>query len=308
MNAKIIAALLGAGAACAAGIMLAGNYFYDYALTPKRDRKPGRGVRFDPGEENPDAAAWKAEAEPKDVYIDSFDALRLHALVDDRKSDRFVICCHGYTADASAEFPTAAKFARMGYGVLLPDARGHGASGGTYIGMGWHERHDVLSWIEYLNETYDDPQIVLYGISMGAATVMMASGEDLPDNVKAVVEDCGYSSIAAQFAHNLKQMYKLPAFPVLNAAGIVSMRKAGYNVAKDGDVTKQLERSKTPTLFIHGDADDFVPFEMVYEVYGACAAEKELEVFPGAKHGLSEASDPERYWKVIGNFLSKYVK
>ena len=173
--------------------------------------------------------------------------------------------------------------------------------------MGWLERPDVLDWIGGIVEQDPDAEIVLHGVSMGGATVMMAAGEDLPENVKCIVEDCGYSSVWDEFRLQLKNVFGLPAFPLLNAASLVCQVRAGYGFREASSV-RQLQKASVPMLFIHGDADTFVPFEMLDVVYEACAsAEKEKLVVHGAPHGDAADTDPELYWSTVAAFVGKYV-
>ena len=185
----------------------------------------------------------------------------------------------------------AEKFYNMGYNVMIPDLRGHGESEGDYIGMGWDDRKDIMNLIDYIIAEDSKAEIVLFGVSMGAATVMMVSGEELPSNVKAVIEDCGYTSAWDQFAYQLKVLFNLPEFPMMNIADIICKIRAGYFIS-DASAIKQVKKSVTPTLFIHGDSDSFVPFEMQEELYEACNAEKEKVVIEGAAHAKASSTNP----------------
>ena len=164
-------------------------------------------------------------------------------------------------------------------------------------------------------------EIVLYGVSMGAATVMMASGEaDLPVQVRCVIEDCGYTSVWDEFSGQLKELFGLPPFPVLNAADLVCRIRAGYSITEHmGSAEENVEalwnesplkyapRCKTPTLFIHGEEDTFVPFWMLEELYQAASCEKEKLVVPGAAHAESAAVAPELYWPAVDAFLARHM-
>lgn len=142
---------------------------------------------------------------------------------------------------------------------------------------------------------------------MGASTVMMASGnEQLPDAVKVAVEDCGYTSAWDEFIFQLDDLFGLPSFPALDAANLVTKLRAGYDL-KDADALAAVKRKKVPMLFIHGDADDFVPTDMVYPLYKAAAGEKELMIVKGAGHGKSREADPLAYWEKVDTFLEKYI-
>lgn len=296
----VIAALL---LVLLAALAFAGNYFYTFALDPSA---PGGFGSASEIEDNEDTRWLLSEA--RDVSLQSEDGLMLHAYrVEGDGSHRYAIICHGYQNRAANMAGVGRHFHDLGYTVLLPDARGHGESGGDYIGMGWPERRDVVGWASSIAEADPEARIVLYGVSMGAATVMCASGEDdLPENVACVVEDCGYTSVWDQFASVLYALYKLPPVPLLNALDVVCRVKAGYSIITASPM-EQVRRSSTPTLFIHGGADDFVPFAMLDEVYNAAACEKEKLVVPGAGHAQSSGVDPALYWSTVDTFVEKHV-
>ena len=205
---------------------------------------------------------------------------------------------------------SVAPFARglyeRGYSLLLPDARAHGESEGKWIGMGWPDRLDLLDWIRLLGARFGAPEILLMGVSMGGATVMNAAGEPLPENVKCIVEDCGYVSLADEFRWQLRHFYHLPANCFLLPASPVSRLLAGYSPLRDGDGCAQLARARRPMLFIHGGADRFVPPEMLRRAFAAASCPKEMRIIPGAPHADSIAADPEAYWAAIDAFLEKY--
>lgn len=296
-------------AAVFAGIgVVIGNFFYELALNPHgKISMPGAGGE---GEKLPFETdfSWIESSCPKNVYIKSRDGLKLHAYnVERPETRRWIILCHGYMSCAKAMSCLGEAFYNMGFNVLLPDARGHGESEGKYRGMGWHDRKDVLRWIAYLNKMYHKPPIALYGISMGGATVMMASGEKLPPNVKVIIEDCGYTSIDEEFSFSLKNIFKLPKFPFLYLASMVTRIRAGYSLLTDGSALKQVAKSVTPTLFIHGGDDHFVPTYMVNKIYDAARCPKEKLVIHGAAHGLSSWVAPDIYSKKVREFVERYM-
>ena len=157
--------------------------------------------------------------------------------------------------------------------------------------------------LNMLVEQDSEAEIVLYGISMGGATVMMTAGEELLSNVKCIIEDCGYSSVWDEFAGQLDELFGLPTFPVLDAASLASQVRAGFGF-KEASAVEQLKRASVPMLFIHGEDDTFVPYWMLDVVYEACASpEKERLSVPGAGHGEASWKDPELYWSTVGAFL-----
>ena len=307
----------------------AGNFLFDFALNPNASFTMGdlfqgggvEGIGDGPVIElTPERQAWREytaeayrwfEAEGQSVELEQRrvpgEVLRLHGVHFPQEGHRYAILFHGYTGAAWQMAPYGRMFYDMGYSVLTPDARAHGESGGDYIDMGWLERPDVLGWIDSVTGADPDAEIVLLGVSMGGATVMMAAGEDLPDNVKCIVEDCGYSSVWDEFRLQLKNVFGLPAFPLLNAASLACRIRAGYSFQEASSV-RQLQKAAVPMLFIHGDADTFVPFSMLDVVYEACASpEKEKLVVRDAAHGAAADTDPELYGDTVTDFVKKYV-
>lgn|GEM_PF-89997 len=243
--------------------------------------------------------------------VTSNDGLKLIAyyIPAARETDKTAIIFHGYLGKGM-DMDSFARFysEKLGFNVLLPDARGHGASEGDYIGFGWHERHDNLLWIQKVIERNgDQAQIVLHGLSMGGAAVMMVSGESLPPQVKAIVEDCGYSSVYDEFSYLFKSRFFISGFPFIAATSMLTQLKAGFSFY-EASALKQLAKNKTPALFIHGLEDTVVPASMVWQLYNSCRAEKEIYLVEGAGHGMAYAIDPLRYENVVTNFLSRFVE
>lgn len=242
--------------------------------------------------------------------IISNDGLRLTAyfIPAKQKTTKTVVLAHGYTSRGK-DMGSFAKFfsEKLGYNVLMPDDRGHGNSEGDYIGFGWPDRKDYLIWLEKVVERVGrDAQIVLHGISMGGATVMMLSGEVLPMQVKAIVEDCGYTSVQDQLSYQLKRMYHLPSFPILNSTSLLCKLKAGYNFT-EASALAQIKKNKLPILFIHGDEDTFVPTEMVWRLYSACTSEKEIYIVKGAGHGMAYWIEKDYYESKVRSFLGQFI-
>lgn len=290
------------------GLIAAGNYFYSYAVVPAEKDFLAEGSDKKSAELIAAEDWFNNKNNRTDWQLTSADGLKLSAyyLPAEKEQHKTVIIAHGYMGQAS-DMPQYAKiYHDLGYNVLMPDARGHGRSEGDYIGFGWPERKDYLQWINRIVKQDPQSEIVLHGVSMGAATVMMTSGEKLPDNVKAFVEDCGYSSANGELSYQLKQMFNLPAFPLIPVTSAVTKVRAGYFFG-EADTIKQLNKNKRPMLFIHGDKDDFVPYSMLDEVYNATKGPKEKYVVHGAKHAEALSSDPAMYQKKVTAFLQKYV-
>jgi hypothetical protein len=244
------------------------------------------------------------------VVITAFDSIRLTAYyrAASAPTHKYVIAMHGYHGNPYEMAHFAFHIQRShGFNILVPAQRSHGESEGRHTTMGFKEKFDLKSWIEYLVAKDKDAEILLFGISMGSATVTGTSNLGLPKNVKAIIADCGYSSCEAEFRHEIKAFMHLPPFPFLNIASLLCRIQHGF-FYKDVDSISAVRESKIPTLFIHGDADTFVPFRMLDEIYEAAACPKEKLVIHGAKHAKSEMTDSATYWKAVDGFLSRYMK
>lgn len=287
---------------------ITGNFLFNLALNPRSSKSIIFNNDFDEEKElkRIENEKWLKE-NAKETYIQN-KKMNLHSyeIINKKESQIWVIAVHGYTDSASFMVNSAKQFINYGYNVLMPDLRAHGKSDGKYIGMGWLDKDDIMLWVDYLIGTYGNIKIILYGISMGAATVMMASGEDLPSNVRMVIEDCGYTSAWEEFAHELRYLFHMPTFPALYNANLITMVKAGYSLKKASSI-KQIKKSKIPILFIHGDKDNFVPFYMLDKLYNAANCKKEKLVIKGAAHAEAQLIDPQKYWHTVRKFIKKYI-
>lgn len=255
---------------------------------------------------------WILQQETEHLIIRSRDGLTLHGdyvHTPTEPANKLLIAFHGYTSNRMGCSTIAVSFLKRGYDVLMVDARAHGESDGEYSGFGILDRFDCLAWIDYANERFDSKKdIILHGVSMGAATVLMASGlPGMPDNVKAVIADCAFTSPYDVFAHVLKRDYKLPPFPIMNITDELCRRKAGYGFSEYSTLTA-MSRTTIPTLFIHGKNDKFVPVWMSEKNYQVCAAPKDMLLVDNAGHGASLFEAPELYENKVFQFIAKYVK
>ena len=294
------------------GLLWIGNYFYCFSLSRSFKREKAPQEKNESGVNSPAMAElekWMNQIPSKEkVKIETQDGLVLHGYQFNQivSTHKWAIVVHGYTSEARMMLYYAKHFFEAGYNVLMPNLRGHGESEGNYIGMGWHDRLDVMKWIDFILGQDDEAEIVPFGISMGGATVMMLAGEDLPVQIKAIVEDCGYTSVYDEFSYQLKQMFNLGKYPIIPLASLICRVRAGYTF-KEASAVNQLKKAKVPILFIHGDQDTFVPTSMLNQVYESCASPRQKLLVKGARHAEAAYVNPDLYWSTIFEFLSGYI-
>lgn len=297
-------------------VLVAANKIFDVAVNAKKTKEKVLKTNANTSEKLAEKTKkeidneWLRAQEFRMHEQESYDGLRLVAreLPAKNPSNVWVVCIHGFSGCGLNLGIAARRWHEKGYNVFLPDLRGSGDSEGDYYGMGWLDRFDIISWLKgTILVEHPDADIILHGVSMGAATVMMTTGEALPPNVRVAVEDCGYTSVWEEFTIQLKKVYGLPQFPIMHIANGMAKRRAGYSF-KEASSVEQVKKSKTSTLFIHGDADTFVPFFMLNEVYNPAACEKEKLVVHGAQHGEAVTVDPKAYWDTIDEFAEKHLR
>ena len=243
----------------------------------------------------------------EDAYMTSYDGLKLHAYIykTEKPSKKFVLGIHGYQSYARPEYGPYIEFYRsQGYNMVLPDDRAHAPSEGRYIGFGVLDRLDCKDWTQYIVDTYgEDVEIILHGVSMGAATVLSASGEKLVPQVKGIVADCGYSSAWEVLSYQLKQMH-LPVNYLLPKVEKICKKKAGFDFHHMTPL-EQVQHACVPILFVQGGKDTMVPSFMVHDLYNACTSEKKLLYVEEATHAESICLAKEEYEKDITTFIMR---
>ena len=245
----------------------------------------------------------------EDKYINSFDNLKLHSYVVEQpeKTSKWAIIVHGYGEEGKLTSRKALCFYTMGYNILVPDLRGSGKSQGDYIGMGWNDRLDIISWIDTITSYDSKSEIVLYGTSMGGSTVLMASGENLPSNVKAIISDCAYTSVYDIFDYEITNYLSTSSFHIITFTNIATELRAGYSL-KNTSAINAVKKSKIPILYIHGDSDNFVPISMMNELYNSTSSKKKKVAIKGGEHANSDLAQPHLYWSSISKYLKEYIK
>ena len=170
---------------------------------------------------------------------------------------------------------------------------------------------DVLQWIGIAEALFRDAsyesQLVVHGVSMGAATTMNVSAKELPGYVRAFVEDCGFTSVWDEFSLQLKEMFGLPAFPLMHCTSLLCRMKYGWSF-REASPLESVSRCDKPMLFIHGDRDTFVPFSMMQPLYDAKPEPKACWVAPGSEHARAYNDHPAEYTRVVRDFLADWVE
>lgn len=242
----------------------------------------------------------------KEAVVTSYDGLRLFGKCYIASADApWLIMLHGYRSGAERDFCGGLKFGiDSGFNVLLVDQRAHGKSEGKCLTFGIKERYDCLTWTNYvISQAGGSCKIALYGMSMGAATVLMAAGSGLPKNVACIVADCGYTSPKAIIKKVIREMH-YPVFPTYALVRLGGMLFGGFDI-EEYSAVQAMEKCDIPVLFIHGDDDRFVPCDMGRENHRHCRAEgKKLLIVPNAGHGMSYMSDKRAYLGTVSEFLN----
>ena len=253
--------------------------------------------------------AWLKEHCAQDVFTKSKDGLRLHGLwIPAENSRGSILLAHGYRSTMLVDFGLAFAFYHaLGMNILVPEQRSHGQSQGRFITFGVKESDDMECWIDFHNKTFGNMQIVLSGLSMGASTVLFLADKELPENVKCLIADCGFTSPKAILDSVFRSVTHLPSGPSLWAADLFARLFADFALdEKDTRIT--LADSRLPVLMIHGLADDFVPASMTLQGFEVCTGRKEKLLVEGAGHGVSFLVAKEEYVKHVIAFLEKYLE
>ena len=218
----------------------------------------------------------------------------------------WVVLLHGYTGWKEEMYHYAAKYYEKGFNILCPDLRCQGESDGDFIGMGWTDRYDVLTWIGKITDSYPDAEIVLHGESMGASCALMMTGMDLPDNVECVISDCAFTDSVSMFRKQLRDWFSIPDIGFIGSARLWLRIRGGYDL-KDASAINEIKKSDIPTLFIQGDQDRIVPVSSAEELYDSLNAEKDIMIVEGAGHAQSCYKDPDAYYDRVFGFIDRFL-
>ncbi len=240
------------------------------------------------------------------VTLKSTDGLMLSArYIENTSSDKLMILMHGYRSRGLNDFSVIVKvYYEMGFSILIPDQRSHGKSEGKYITYGVRERFDCRDWAIYGVETLKKNRIMLDGISMGGTTVLLASETGLPEEVKGIIADCSFTTPHEIISRYITGM-KLPPKPIIPPLNFLFKSIAGFDAYSVSTVEAMKNNKDFPVIFVHGEADNFVPCEMSLRAYEACRAKKVLVTVPEADHGMSYLVDRPRLDRELKIFIEE---
>lgn len=290
-------------------IALLGTSFFmlNYSLAPDPNRTDVDSCFNQLFADYPESQEWVDSLRCRQALRDTFMTMpsgeRHHAYYVGRGSNKTAIVVHGWRDCAVKFFFLARMYEHeLGYNVVMPDLHAHGLSQGDAITMGWADRFDVMQWLQaFMTDT-----MVVHGVSMGAATTMMLSGEPMPSGVRHIsfVEDCGYTSVWDEFTGVLDAEFGLPPFPLMHTTSLLCQLRYGWSFTQ-ASALRQLRQCRHPMLFIHGGSDTFVPTNMVCRLYAAKPGPKQLWVAPGSAHAKSYHDHQAEYTERVRHFLNE---
>ncbi len=314
LKTKISAVMWGTAAVYAGSSYMAFKSLLDRTYnTPKflvelfhKKKNPNKPERNDEREQ------WFNSLTFTEVSVENADgeALTAYFLPSATPSDRYVFCAPGFKTTAKRQFRFITKFFHeQNINVFMIDHRASGQSEGRYISFGVKEYRDALQWLHFMREHFGtDIKIMLYGVSMGGATVNNMCGDaSLPDNVKFAVSDCSFTSPWELFIYSLKKAH-WPVFPLLQGIDSYNKLLAGFSFRDCPTPLESVAHSHVPVLFVHGKRDNFVPVEMAQPLFDSCSApDKELFIIDEASHCTCHLKRPEEYQQKIIDRINKYM-
>lgn len=288
-------------------VIVAGSYYMlSFSLAPDPNRQDEDSCFAQQFAAYPESAEWvdslRRSSALRDTFVMMASGEKHHAFYVDRGARRTAVVVHGWR-DCAIKFLWLARIyeRELGFNVVMPELHACGESEGEAIQMGWNDRWDVLEWMR----RFRADTMVVHGVSMGAATTMMLSGEEMPRGIRDLrfVEDCGYTSVWEEFEGQLSKHFSLPAFPLMYSTNLLCRLHYGWSF-DEASALAQVRKCHSPMLFIHGDSDDFVPTQMVYRLYDAKPSPKQLWVAEDAAHALSYREHKQEYVALLRHFVA----
>ena len=251
---------------------------------------------------------WLCDHHAQNVYTVSDDGVSLHGYWIPAKNSRgTVLMAHGYRSTMLLDFCLPFQlFHRLGFNILVPQQRTHGESGGKYITFGIKESADMEAWIRFHNERLSMESMILYGISMGASTMLYLADRSLPNNVKGIIADCGFTTPKDIISHVYRSVLHLPPMLSIWMAGVYAKLFAGFGF-ESCDTRRALAKTRLPVLLIHGEGDGFVPCQMSKDAFAACTGKKYILIVKDAEHGMSYLTDGVAYAAHVIDFIKENI-
>ncbi len=290
---------------CIIGVASGSVYMLNYSISPNPNRSDTASFFKEQFSQYPETRPWVDSLRRINALRDTFVIMptgeRHHAFYINRSSHCTALVLHGWRSCAIDMFFIGRLYDyELGYNVVLPDLHAHGLSEGDAVGMGCLDRKDMLHWMQI----FQTDTMVVHGISMGAATTMMMSGEAMPKGVKDVrfIADCGYTSVWDEFSAELKNRFDLPPFPLMYTTSLLCKLCYGWSFEEASPI-REVAKSPYPILFIHGNKDELVPEGMVHRLYDAKKSKKALWISDGASHAQSYMCHKKEYINKMKDFL-----
>ena len=243
----------------------------------------------------------------EDLYVTSFDGLKLHGYLYKGEGKEVVICVHGYKSAPPNDYADKMEiYTARKATILCIDDRAHGKSEGRYLGFSELDKYDIKSWVEKINELYDNPNIYLHGVSMGGASVIHTADMNLK-NVKGIIDDCGYDTIDNIVRFLVTKSYHVPYFPLANLANMWAKLLAHVGF-KDSIGEEIVAHSTVPIVFIHGKLDNFVPAQMSIDLYNACTSKKAILLVEDCGHAAAYCCAKKEYTDLVNKLMDGKIE
>lgn len=252
---------------------------------------------------------WNETVKKEKLTLEADDGKILVAqkIIVDKNNDNWVVILHGQNGSVEDIYDIGLRYATEGYNILMPDLRAHGESEGSYYGMGWLDRLDVINWIDVILDEHSAANIIIHGVDLGADTALMLSGEPLKDSIKVIVAEGAYTSAWDAVKTEYKTRHAdWPTFPMLHMLNPVAKVWGGYSLT-EADAVDQVKKTKLPILLIHGSNDTYVTADMTEEINQAIASEHEVLTIATGTHEDCRFAEPDTYYNKVFEFVEKYV-
>lgn len=268
-----------------------------------------KSVTANKSSEDEKVKEWLKSVKREKITLTADDKKILVArkIVIDEESNRWVVVLHGYNGSMEDIYDIAMHYALEGYNILMPDLRANGESEGSFLGMGWTDRLDIINWIDVILEENPSAQFVIHGVDVGADAALMLSGEPLKSSIKAIVAEGAYTSAWDVTKKEYEARYKWPVFPFLNMMNPVMKVWAGYTL-KEADAVKQVTKAQVPILLIHGKKDTYATEDMTNELDKGIASVHEVLMLETGTHGDCRYAEPDNYYNKTFEFVGKYIE